>query len=181
MCIRDSYKGDARFNQFAKRCISERALSHDMAHTPDPQHSTDVVHESSFASKCKKLGLWVWSKAKGKICFSILVGCFIFVLLSRPLFYVVIAKALALCVRVALRRSFGLLVVLLDAILDEAVANLEPTLIAPPHYGAPPPYTPHTFELQQPFSLSGLLLHGLCTLIGAMIGHRWPRANRRPP
>ena len=48
------------------------------------------------------------------------------------MFYVIIAKALTLSIRLALRRSLGLIVILLDAILDEAAAQLEANLIHAP-------------------------------------------------
>jgi hypothetical protein len=47
------------------------------------------------------------------------------------LFYVIIAKALTLSIRLAFRRSLGRIVILL-AILDEAAAQLEANLIHAP-------------------------------------------------
>ena len=111
----------------------------------------------------------------GLVCILLLTS---FLLLSRPLFYVVIAKSLTLSVKFALRRSVGLLVVILDALLDEAVASLEAGLISPPvqaptHIEQGPQY------VVQPIGTLTLLMTGLCSMLGNRM-QRAPVLHRTP-
>ena len=55
------------------------------------------------------------------------------VVLSRPLFHVLVAKSLATSVRLIIRRSVSLVIMLVDTILDEAVTSFESSLVAPPY------------------------------------------------
>lgn len=118
---------------------------------------------------------WVWSRAKIKIWMSLLVFFLILLIMSRPLFYVVLTKTIALSVRIFLRRSCGILIVLIDAILDEAATQLETGLISPPQTSVPLDHTDRRFEMQQQTPIASLLWNGLFTLIGVLLGHRLPR------
>ena len=53
-------------------------------------------------------------------------------------------------IRLVLRRSFGLVIIVIDAILDEVAANLEASLLTQPvPQGAPPQHPMHAFEIHQ--------------------------------
>lgn len=90
----------------------------------------------------------------------------------------VLARSLALTIKLFLRRSCGLLVVLIDAILDEAATQLETGLITPPQANVPLGQTDQRFELQHTSSVSSWLWHGLFTLMGVLLGRQLPRAHR---
>lgn len=172
-----SYKADPRFNQYAKRKMSERAFAE-----RDPSSASSTTESGcpqKFRRSCSSLAHFLIAKAKLKLGLSLLALLLVVILFSRPLFYVVIAKSLALGVKVFLRRSVGLLVVLLDAILDEAVNSLDGGMIAPPvQAGAHQQQhqqVPH-YELQPVNYLTSLLIHGICVLIGALLGQRLPHA-----
>lgn len=91
--------------------------------------------------------------------------------------YTVVAKALVLSVKAVLRRTVGLIVLLMDAVLDEAAASLEASLITPPS----PTFTSepmHTAQAPVPRSFYDLFWHGIFTVLGVLIGHRLPRVTR---
>ena len=99
-------------------------------------------------------------------------------LISRPLFYVVMAKSLTMGIRLVLRRSFGLVIIVIDAILDEVAANLEASLLTQPvPQGAPPQHPMHAFEIQQHYSFSSIMLHLIFTCLGALMGRHLPRTQ----
>lgn len=164
-----SYKQDARFNQYAKRRMSERALGKDQ--------KKDSVDDGppSFKKRCAEWVLWFYCKSKGKALIVFLIFMLTCILLSRPLFYVVIAKSISMAVRLALRRSVGLVVLLIDAILDEAAVNLEATLIAPPNMQSPNSQnTLPTYEIQQQQFMGNLLMYLLFTCVGLVLGRHLP-------
>jgi hypothetical protein len=163
-----SYKQDARFNQFAKRMLSERALGPGKG----PEDAAPQVPKS-WRSRASEWLIWIFSKSKGRVFLACCVVSLLCLLLSRPLFYVLVARGLAISIRLALRRSFGLIVIILDAILDEAAASLEASLITAPVPGVPT----NNLEIQQQHSFTTLLLHGFFALIGAWIGRQMPRAQ----
>lgn len=141
---------------------------------------------------CKSFGGWLLSKAKLRLGLAFAVSLLLVMLLSRPLFYVVLAKSVALTVRVSLRRTMGLVAAVLDAILDEAATHLENNLNPTPMVtyqtaqsaSGPTPQQFQQFQVQPMNSFVAYLLHGMCTLLGVIIGHRLPRAPilaRTPP
>ena len=179
-----AYKSDQRFCQFAKRVMSERALG---SGTQSSESSN--VHSQSWKqlarSQLKDFARWLWARSKVRIGLTICIATIIIVLLSRPLFYTVLAKSLAMSARVFLRRSLGFLAQLVDALLYEAANSLEASLITPPPPGMQT--MPNTqYDLAAPTrSLHDLIMHGLFTLLGYLIGNRLPHAaspdrNARP-
>lgn len=160
-----SYRADPRFNQFAKRRVSQRALGTEPSSMPKASKWTTV--RTHLKSWC----LWMLALMRGRIVLSIFIMTLFLVLISRPLFYVVLAKGISLCVKLLLRRSVGLLVVLLDAISDEAATSLETTLIAPPSVGPAPAAQNIEYQLQQHHFFYQWILHGFFGVIGAFIGH----------
>lgn len=91
--------------------------------------------------------------------------------------YTVFAKALVVGVKATIRRSVGLIVLLMDAVLDEAAASLEANLIQPPVPMHMPEHTPAMYP-PAPRTIYELFWHGLFTVLGVLIGHRLPRVNR---
>lgn len=163
-----SYKSDPRFNQFAKRCVSERALASEGAHVDAQEGNSDGHAGVRLGSICKRVMSWTFCKAKGRIALFVALAFLCLLILSRPKFYILVGKSLTLGVRLALRRSFGMITLILDAILDEAVESFEqPGLIAPVQVGN---------QIQQQHDTSNAwLLHVLCGVIGALMGRQLPR------
>ena len=100
------------------------------------------------------------------------------------------AKSTAVVVRLMLRRSIGFVVTILDAILDEAAAHLEASLLTAPAQHSLPhqPTSGQPFVIQQQFSVHAYVFHVIFTILGALVGRHWPRAqptvchlNLRPP
>lgn len=163
-----SYKQDPRFNQYAKRVMSERALG--------SGHSAAAVADTSktLKTRCSEWGAWIVSKAKGRTFLVLLLCIGACIVLSRPLFYIVIAKSLTIAVRLLLRRSVGLVVLLVDAILDEAAANLEASLLtAPVPQHVPQQHTSPAFEVQQHSTYATILMHLFFTAVGVFLGRHW--------
>ena len=100
-----SYRTDARFNQFAKRGISERALSQQApqgaAETPETSATTTLMSAWVRTSLT-----WLGNRIRGRMLLTLSVLILVIVLVSRPLFYVVLARTLTLCIKLTLRRSF---------------------------------------------------------------------------
>lgn len=163
-----SYKHDPRFNQYAKRMMSEKALGSTKPETAIQDNA------KTWKTRCSEWLSWFVSKAKGRTILVLLLCLGALLLLSRPLFYVVVAKTLTIAVRMMLRRSVGLIVLLLDAILDEAAANLEASLLtAPPVQPMHTDQPPHTFQVQQHSTYVTILMHFLFTAVGAVLGRHW--------
>lgn len=117
------------------------------------------------------------ARAKVKTGLTLFMLFVTIALLSRPTFYSVLAKVIVVSVRAIVRRTVGLVVLLLDALLDEAAASLEASLITPPT----PTHLPEHLNAAHapaPRSMYELLWHGLFTVLGVLIGQRLPRANR---
>lgn len=167
-----SYRADPRFNQFAKRMVSERALG-------DANRAFSAKGEKEEHSRCcswrktREWGSWILSKARGRLFLASFTFLVFLLVLSRPLFYVVFARGLRVVVRLALRRSVGFLIVLIDALLDEAAASLEAGLIAPPSQNPLVTDNHVQFDLQQQNSFTGLLINGFFTLAGLLLGRHW--------
>lgn len=86
-----SYRSDPRFNQYAKRRLSERALASN-AERPEVLQSSRVEPGSRCSRLCRGLGHFLLARAKVKFWVTLLIILLFFLLLSRPLFYVVVAK-----------------------------------------------------------------------------------------
>lgn len=172
-----SYKSDPRFNQFAFRAIAERTLGKDADTSVQPIAANTMTWLAYFWLKCRQLWSFIRAKAKVKLGMSLMIGLLLLILLTRPLFYTVMAKTVPLGIRVALRRSIGLVVLIVDAILDEAATALEASLLTPPQMPDNFQRVPQ-YELQPPRTFYEFFWHGLFTVLGVIIGHRLPRAAR---
>lgn len=171
-----SYRGDPRFNQYCKRYLSQKALQ-DSGEGALP---TEVGPQPSrcccLRGKFIVVAGWVWGKAKVKLGLSILLVLICLVVLTRPLFYVVLSRAIKASIKFMLRRSCGLIIVLIDAFLDEAATQLDPGLISAPSPAVVADDTAVRYELQQITGIHMLLWNSLFVLVGVLIGHRLPRA-----
>ena len=168
-----SYRADPRFNQYAKRMVSELALGDANSASSTRKNGSEPQSRCCSWRRTREWGSWILLKAKGRIFLAVFTFMVLLLVLSRPLFYVVFARGLRVVVRLALRRSVGLLVLLIDALLDEAAASLEAGLIAPPSVNPLVTDNQVQFELQQQNSLSALLINGFFTLAGLLLGRHW--------
>ena len=170
------YKADPRFHQFARRCMSEKAFGPEK--DSDDGQTSPQTWTQALIKRAKTFGSWLLSRAKLRLGLSLALAFLLVVLMSRPLFYVVLVKTLTMGVRLCLRRSMGLVAAILDAFLDEAVVQLDSALSPPPmiqQQGTQ--QVPPQFHVQSMNSFTAYLLHGLFTLMGVLIGHRLPRSS----
>lgn len=90
------------------------------------------------------------------------------------MFYVVVAKGITVAIRLVLRRSSGFIALLLDALLDEAAAHLEASLlVAPAPTQQPPQHTVPPFEIQTHDTYATILMRFFFTAVGALLGRHW--------
>lgn len=138
-----SYKGDPRFAQYCKQWVALHLLSpvepsgaDSSAAVPEKagtaQGAASVTWSAWCGEKIKKLGSQVRSFARGRklvaFCFFICFG----ILISRPSFGILFSKVTVLMIRGVLRRSIGLLTSVIDAVLDEAIEQVEAVLMGQP-------------------------------------------------
>lgn len=171
-----SYRADARFNQFAKRSIAEKTLARDSPANPEPSgEQLDISNSPQCWTKFKARIKWILSKMEGRWMINCFIIFWLVLVLSRPMFYVVLAKTIGVLVKLALRRSIGIITVILDAILDEAAASLESSLISQNFRTLPGQHhhsqQPHPLITQDPFG--HWLFHILFGIAGGIIGRRW--------
>lgn len=121
---------------------------------------------------------WLVAKARLRVGLAVVLTILTLVLLSRPLFYAVLAKSFAITLRLLLRRSVGLMVLLVDTILDEAATSLEASLLTAPSAAGPPNQVRPQFDMQPPRVLHDYVVRILFAFIGLLIGHRLPRVAR---
>eukprot|EP00438_Fugacium_kawagutii_P015492 Skav232953 [mRNA] locus=scaffold1860:174681:176460:+ [translate_table: standard] len=167
-----SYKQDPRFNQYAKRMMSEKALG-----TGNPPPEEPVVPKT-WKTKLSECFAWCLTRVKARIFLACFTALLLLLLFSRPLFYVVMAKSITMVVRMTIRRSFGFVVIILDAILDEAAANLEASLLTPPVAPNMPVHeSSQNYEVRHYHSFGAMLAHVFFTCVGALLGRYIPRAH----
>ena len=172
-----AYKADPRFNQFAKRCVSERALAPDDS-APSDAKSGEERNGLDFKSRAKSTAVWLFSKIKGRLLLVMLLVFILLVLLSRPLFYVVLARSLALSIRMVIRRSVGAIILVLDAVLEEAAQSLEPELIASTNYAASSLNHNQPGQVQErTYYFNSVWTHVFLVIIGGLFGRHYPAAT----
>ena len=170
-----AYKVDPRFNQFAKRCVSERALAPDDS-APSDAKSVEEKTGLDFKSRAKSTALWLFSKIKGRLLLVMFLVFILLVLLSRPLFYVLLAKSFALSIRVVIRRSVGAIILVLDAVLEEAAQSLEPELIASTNYAASS-LNQHGQVQERTYYFNSVWTNVFLVIIGGLFGRHYPAAT----
>ena len=171
-----AYKADPHFNQFAKRCVSERALARDDS-APSDAKSVEERTGLDLKSRAKSTAVWLFSKIKGRLLLMMFL-VFILLVLSRPLFYVVLARSLALSIRMVIRRSVGAIILVLDAVLEEAAQSLEPELIASTNYAASSLNHNQPGQVQErTYYFNSVWTHVFLVIIGGLFGRHYPAAT----
>ena len=176
-----SYRGDQRFQQFAKRMVAARTLGSKIAE--QSQSTADQRKPSFLASKFKTFCCWPFGKIKKRVFWSLCISFILCVFLSRPMLYVLLGKLATVGIKLLIRQSMGTLAVIFDAVLDELSAQLDSVLA---------PRTPEPREVIMPTvpqaqiqpaetSFTNLVLNLICVIVGTVIspllGQRWPRAQ----
>ena len=83
------------------------------------------------------------------------------------------ARGLKVVARLILRRSVGIIIVVIDAISDEAAASLEAGLVAPVPISQLTTENQFQFVLQQQNTITALLINGVFPLAGVLLGRDW--------
>lgn len=170
-----SYRGEPRFNQFAKRALAEKLLAQDEPQSAErPVVDPPSGHLAQFFGRVCMLFRWLGSKFKGRTVLALCILVIFLLILSRPLFYVVLGKAIGAFLKVALRRSVGIVITVLDAILEEAAAGLDTGMMpvtSPRQINA---QLPAQFEVQPAPTFGNLFLNLLFAILGGFAGRRMP-------
>ena len=134
-----SYKGDPRFNQYCKQWVALHLLS-----SPEDSSSAQAGKEgvksqpaqgtwSSWSwEKCQQVASSIKTFARGRKLLTIFFVLSFGLLISRPSFGILSSKLTVLVIRSLLRRTVGIPSSVIDAVLDEAIDQVESVLSGPP-------------------------------------------------
>ena len=122
-----SYRSDPRFNQYAKRMMAEKAFGSNNESGKAPAQNV-----RTWRATFLRIASWMLCRARGKLLFVMFFTSLLLLIISRPLFYIVLARSVSVGIKFVLRRSVGFLVIVVDSILSEAAYALEAQLISPP-------------------------------------------------
>lgn len=175
------YRGDPRFVQFCKQFVALETVStipEPKIEIPSQQRQPSKSDECSYFDLfCKNITAWskhVVLHFRGRwLTFGFLVGCLLLIL-SRPSFGRLCGQMIGLTVRVFLRRAVGLLLAVIDSILDEVADQFESALLIPPEVvtGPATPSTQHSYS-----GYPQLAMHIICLVIGSLLGRTLPRVT----
>ena len=144
-----SYRGDHRFSQYCKQWVSLHLLS-PMEETSSSQNEKDSIKSevppvtwSQWAwSIVKKAAASMKTFAKGRKLLTLAFLVSLTFLMSRPSFGTLSSRLTVLVIRGLLRRTVGFVSAIIDAVLDEAIDQVESALVgqplAPPHQYSQP-------------------------------------------
>jgi hypothetical protein len=174
-----SYRGDARFGQYCRQWVAIHS-SATPALTIDPDHEKGTemseTHGLQLVSWLRwgltliwRFYAWMLRFARGRKAVAVILLLMVAYLASRPAFSVLCSKLVILTVRESLRRCFCVLSLLVDGLLEEAVAQIDSLLRSPQPAArevpvaqtAQPTETTHWYLLHW-------LLHGLCLIFGPL-------------
>jgi len=139
-----SYRGDPRFAQYCKQWVSlhllspvEEASSSQMEKEGMKPETTSATWSAWAWDKLKKAALSLRAFARGRKLLAFFFLLSLVLLVSRPSFGTLSSKLTVLVIRGVLRRSLGFLASVIDAVLDEAIEQVESALtgqhLPPPH------------------------------------------------
>ena len=185
-----SYRGDVRFQQFAKRMIAAKTLAIGSSE-PSRYHHTSVAAVPGITTRFlyggKAFACWLFTKMKGRVCISLFCFIIIGVLLSRPKLYYVLNKLMVAGIKKLIRHGVGTIAMVFDAVLEEIADQLDSTPLATPpeNREVPIAYPTNSPYIVMPSnSITELTVHLLCIIIGTilspLLGQRWPRAQMPP-
>ena len=169
-----SYKGDPRFLQYCRLYMSSKILE------PAEDNGEKPKQEESAAAK-----LWSWAPAMYvafQKCLTknyrwrFLACCLILmVLMSRPAFSILFSKVAVLTIKVVIRRSVNLITMILDAVLEEAVSQIDVALLPSPVERTTGLHSTNSPEVHSPSYQ--LLIHLGCLILGTVLGRRYVPAR----
>ncbi len=170
-----SYKSDARFQQFAKRMMAIKTLGQE-SEEGTKQNSNSQNFSGKFFHWMHCGRVWMLQRLRARTLTALVILLAILTLFSRPMLYVVASKALTLSVKVVLRRTFGTVSLVFDAILEEVSDQIDLALL-------PPVQIPMTVEpetLRQNLVVRDTqvtsfpwLFNLICMTVSFAIGRRW--------
>lgn len=169
-----SYKGDPRFLQYCRLYMSSKILE------PAEDNGEKLKQEESAAAK-----LWTWAPAihaAFQKCLTkshrwrFLACCLVLmVLMSRPAFSVLFSKVTILTIKAVIRRSVNLVTVILDAVLEEAVSQIDLALLPSPVERTTGLHSPDSQDVHSPSYQ--LMIHLGCLVLGTVMGRRYVPAR----
>ena len=172
------YRGDPRFLQFCKQFVaSETVVSTDG--NASTARGLQVPSRSSqpwafLASLLAHFARTIYGHFRGRWVTLGMLVAFAVIVISRPAFGRLCGRILGLSVKLVIRRTLGLLTLIIDSVLEEAASQVDFALLpAQPRESLEPVFVPQ----QQPQPLSQLVLHLIGVALGALLGRHLPRDN----
>ena len=184
-----SYRGDSRFQQYAKRMMAAHTLASDSTSSGPPQADQVGKVSSSLFYWCKYFLLKLLNRMKGRLLLSCICIFLLGVLLSRPRLYSVMGKLIVVGIKRVMRHSVGLIAMVFDAFLEEISDQLDSGSIQVPMGRVEPvanvPVTPDlSYQLQTSASFKEFALNLICIIVGTVLGpfvsQHWTRAQPPP-
>ena len=150
----------ARYSDVSESDIRKAARQYRGDARSDPRvEKPSQQQQPSKSDECKAMTSWfklVIQHVKGRwLTFGLLVG-FLILIMSRPSFGKLCGRMIGLTLRVILRRVVGLLLVVIDSILDEVADQFELALLTSPEVAAVPasPAAQQSYSGYPQFALS---------------------------
>lgn len=138
-----SYRGDPRFAQLCKQWVAAETVAPDDDAQPSSAGRVAGAQLSSnqtWKAWCYQVacgaGRWAYAKCKGRWFTATSVTCLLLLVISRPAFSRLCGRLVGISIRLAFRRGFYLVTILIDSILDEATYQMEATLLPVPERGS---------------------------------------------
>ena len=159
------YKGDPRFLQYCRQYMASKLLEEpkpcdalpSTSLTANPWLAQLMVRMSAF-------GRWLKTCQKRRLFAAVLICLFLF---SRPAFSTLCGKVSVLLIKTFIKKTFAVFTLILDAILEEAVSQLDYALLPNP-VELGPQSTPREIIDKNGGSLQ-IALHLICILIGSLL------------
>ena len=168
------YRGDPRFLQYCKQFVAFELVNGGATAAGSP-----LEEQKDAKEKDSHLGRWSFhcvnqwlvrlkESFKGR-WFPVVIFLFLLLLIaSRPAFGRLCGRLLGLSIKVAIRRTAGLIVTIVDCVLDEAAMQVEEILTGAPHDSSPTDDRP-IHIVQQSYSLTHFLTNALCIFFGSLL------------
>ena len=173
-----AYRGDPRFLQYCRLFMASKIL--DVSEEP-----TECTDERTVVSKARRFAekAYPWLQQ----CFTknyrhrflIAVGL-LALLLSRPAFSILLGKVSILMIKSVIKNSVALVTMILDAVLEEAVTQVDMAFLPPP---AQRVGVPGHDLIERGSNIYQLFMHLSCLILGTLLGRQYgtvPRFDRNP-
>lgn len=169
-----AYRGDPRFLQYCRLYMASKVLDV----TDEPlEKSEDRFIAAKLRHFATRISPIFSQCFKSDRRYHVFFGCLFFLLLlSRPSFSILCGKVSILVIKTFIKKSIALVTMILDAVLEEAVNQVDSTFLPPP--AVQMNTLPGHAIVERGTELYQLFLHLGCLIFGALLGRQYVPAPR---